>query len=127
MSNQLPDFLTGTWLQRYHVGFEGDRVGSFGVAPIRPVLIPFLFTQPYVRLSVDSIQKKTNWTFGARVYQTITTQLGFEDVISEHTLDLGKPEIINMLLFPDGYRLKLSFPTWLVDVDIVIHEYIEAN
>lgn len=121
---KLPDFLLGNWLQRYHQGFIADTVGYFGKAPISPILVPFLFTNRYVRISVDSPSKRSNWRYGAKIYQTITTQLGFEDVIKEASVELGKPEIFDMLQFPDGYKLKLSFPTWLTDVDIVIHEYV---
>lgn len=123
----LPDFFQGNWLQRYHEGFTGERVGSFGIAPIRPIIIPFLFTEQYIRISVDSIQKRANWRFGARIAQTITTALGFDDVVKEFDIELGKPEIFDMLHSPDGYRIRLSFPTWLEDVDIVIHEFVESN
>lgn len=121
----LPDFLLGNWLQRYHQGFVADTVGYFGKAPIPPIIIPYLFTRQYVRISLDSPSKQSNWKYGAKIYQTIATQLGFEDVIKETSIELGKPEIFDMLQFPDGYKLKLSFPTWLTDIDIVVHEYVD--
>ena len=121
----LPDFLQGNWLQRYHQGFISDTVGYFGKAAIPPVIIPFLFTKQYVRIGLDSASKKSTWRYGAKIYQTITTQLGFEDVIKEMSVELGKPEIFDMLQFPDGYKLKMSFPTWLTDIDILVHEYVQ--
>ena len=120
----LPDFLIGNWLQRYHVGFQSVIVGSFGLAPIPPVTVPYLFVERYVRISIDAVYKKSSWKYAGKIYQTVTTQLGFDDVIATHNVEIGKPEIMDMTTFPDGYKLKLVFPTWFQDVDIVIHEYV---
>jgi hypothetical protein len=119
----LSDFNFGTWQQRFSEGYEADRIGSFGWSSIQPVNIPYVFVEQYIRVSITANYKKDTWKQAANLYQTIPTFLGNSDIISEHLISLGKPEILDLTQYPDGYRLRLEFFPWLRDVNVLIHAW----
>lgn len=125
--SSYPDFNLGLWQRRFSQGYIADRIGSFGWGSLDPVLIPFTFSEQYIRVSINADYKKDTWRQAAIIHQTIPTFLGNEDVISEHTLLLGKPEILDLIQYPDGYKLRVIPFNWFRDIDITVHEFINPN
>ena len=118
----LPDFNYGTWQQRFSEGYEALPVGYL-YPPLFPVDIPYVFSEQYIRILVTATFKKRAWKQAANLYQSIPTFLGNNDVIGERLIALGKPEILDMTQYPDGYKLRLEFFPWLRDVDVLIHAW----
>jgi hypothetical protein len=120
-----PDFLLGDWVSVLNENYQAETIGSFGSGIIPPVNIPDLLVSQYLRVLVTTQTGRLTWIQGLRLYQTIDTVLGDFDVVSEHLILLGKPEIIKMIDYPDGYRLRLEFFRWFKDCQVSIHEFIE--
>jgi hypothetical protein len=118
----LPDFNFGTWQQRFSEGYESEPVGYL-YPPLFPVDVPYVFGEQYIRILVTANFKKRSWKHSCNLYQRIPTFLGGNDVISEHLISLGKPEILDLTQYPDGYRLRLEFFPWLRDVNVLIHAW----
>jgi hypothetical protein len=98
-------------------------IGPFGFGNIPPVDFPTLLVSSFLRVRVTTQTGRNTWRQGLRIYQTIDTELGDFDVISEHLILLNKPEIIEMIDYPDGYRLRLEFFRWFKDCQVTIHEF----
>lgn len=122
MANVYPDFNLGTWQQRFDTGYQANAIGSLFL-PIPPVIIPYTFSQQYIRVLVTADYKKTKWKQAAIIHQTIPTFLGNDDVISEHLILLDKPEILDLIQYPDGYKLKVIPFSWFRDINILIHSW----
>lgn len=119
----LPDFNFGTWQQRFSESYESTLVGLDLYTPLFPVEVPYVFEEQYIRILVTAIYKKRTWRDSCNLYQVIPTFLGNKDVISQHLISLGKPEILDLTQYPDGYRLRLEFFPWLRDANVLIHAW----
>ena len=118
-----PDFNLGQWQERFNTGYEAPLVGRFGYGSIDPVTIPYVFNEQYIRVLLTADYKKQSWKQAAIVHQTIPTFLGNDDVISEHLILLDKPEILDLIQYPDGYRLKFNIFNWFRDINIQVHAW----
>jgi len=118
-----PDFLAGNWAGVLDADYEAETIGSFGYGIIQPVIVPSLLVAEYVRVSVATRLGKQTWIRGLRLYQTVDTVFGNFDIISEHVISLGKPEIIQLINYPDGYRLRLEFFRWFKDCQVSIKSF----
>lgn len=119
-----PDFLLGDWLDILNADYQAEAIGDFGSGVIEPVVIPTVLHSAFVRVSVTNASGKDSWERGLKIYQTIDTFFGGFDVISEHVISLDKPEIIQMIVYPNGYRLRLEFFRWFKDCQVSIKEFI---
>lgn len=120
-----PDFLLGNWELVSDETYDAETIGAFGVGIILPVIIPSLLTSEYVRVQCSSSAARATWVQGCKVSQTINSILGANDVISEHLISLNTPEIIKLIDYPDGYRLRIDFYKWFPQCRVIIHQYLE--
>jgi len=124
MPDIYPDFQEGLWVSVSDALYEAETIGTFGVGIIRPVVIPSLIDEIFLRLEVTSSSARSTWRQGLTIHQIVDSFAGSEDIISRHSVLLNSPQIFQMIDYPDGYRLRLNFYPWFQDVRVKVDKFI---
>ncbi len=120
---KLPDFNLGNWVNRFEQGYIAVPISNPTQKPIPDVIVPYTFSEQYVRIRVKADFYTQRWVQGLVLKQTIPTFLGNFDVVDTKLIKLWEPQIIELKTYPDGYKLKLEFYRWFRDIDVLIHAW----
>jgi hypothetical protein len=124
MSVIYPDFQEGIWFPVSDAVYEAEIIGNFGQGIIRPVTLPDLIDERFLRFEVTSQSARPTWRQGLIVFQTVDSFAGANDAIAQFAILLAKPQIIEFIDYPDGFRLQLNFYPWFRDVRVKIEKFV---
>lgn len=124
MPVSYPDFQQGIWVPVSDDVYEAEVIGLFGSGNIPPVTLSTLLDEVYLRFEVTSQTARPTWRQGAIAYQIVDSFAGANDIISQHLLLLNKPQIVQFIDYPDGFRLHFSFYPWFRDVRVKVDKFV---
>lgn len=121
---QLTD--PSNWEQSYENTFYAEALPNGRFYPINPLILPVLFTSPYLALGASSTDARSHWKLGYWIKQFIApASVGFGAVETNSARGyLNRTAVARFPLYAPQYQLRIEFPWWHRSMDVSIWEYV---
>lgn len=126
MSELLLDLRTEqNWELVHNDTVIAGRRGPDIYIPIRPFVLPVLFTSPILMVSAENIDARPWWYLGCRMQQLVETGVVPGEVIGRFArVPVNRPILLRFPRLAGQFSLKVEIPPWYDRMKIAVWEYV---